>query len=531
MNIKHVCQLLFLTAGVSACSGLDTFNNNRHNTSPDTNIETRSFNATYLSVAEIRQQGLTSVDLTQQSIDLINQLDRSGPSLNSVVEINPEALTIARNLDQGPSKGPLHGIPVLLKDNIDTGDKMQTTAGSLALVGQPATNDALIVQQLRSAGAVILGKTNLSEWANFRSRKFISGWSARGGQTKNPHVLDRSPCGSSSGSAVAVAAGLVTLAVGTETDGSILCPSAMNGIVGIKPSRGLVSQHGIVPLSHSQDTAGPMARTVTDAAMLLQVLASSSADSIRPQTTQKQDSNYSVHLNSQFLRGKRIGVLVDRRGLHPATDELFLQALESFTAAGAELVQDLKLAQLSEVYAPEYQVLLYDFKHDINNYLKSRAGIAVGNLAEIIAFNETHATQEMPYFGQDILIEAQQKGGLNTPEYSQALEKSRYYAGAAGIEALLEEHQLDALVAPAYPPAYLIDPVFGDNFMFGNSTAAAVAGNPSITVPAGFDHNLPVGIVLIGHHQQDAKLIGMAYAFEQQHQAWRPPKFLPSVSN
>ncbi len=511
MNILHICWALILLVATNIVAA---------------QIKTGNFD----SIDYIKRQELSSEALTQQSIDIINALDRNGPQLNAVVEINPDALAIAAQMDRTAKQSPLHGIPVLIKDNIDTADKMQTSAGSLALLGAPAIKDAVIVSKLRAAGMVVLGKTNLSEWANFRSRQSISGWSARAGQTKNPHVLDRSPCGSSSGSAVAVAAGMAPLAVGTETDGSILCPAAMTGIVGMKPSRGLVSQSGIIPLSHNQDTAGPMARTVTDAALLLQVLAGSGPNDPLTVVADQHVSDYSQHLNRNYLHGKRIGVLTDQSGQHPATHRIFKQAVTSAESAGAVLIKNLSLPNIDQVYEPEYQVFLYDFKHGINQYLKNRPGIEVRNLTQLIAFNEKHKDRQMPYFGQDIFIEAAQKGDLNTPEYTRSLEQSRYHAGQAGINALMQKHQLDALVAVAYSPAFLIDPVFGDNFGFGNSTAAAVAGNPSITVPAGFVHALPVGIVLIGKYWQDAELIGMAYAFEQAHGAWQAPRFLPTIA-
>ncbi|BFM04976.1 amidase [Halioxenophilus aromaticivorans] len=481
------------------------------------------------TIADIRKLGLTSQALVEKSIADINRLDRSGPTLNSVVEINPEALQLAKQLDGQAPLSSLHGLPVLLKDNIDTGDKMQTTAGSLALLGTPAPEDAHLVKRLRSAGVLILGKTNLSEWANFRSSQSISGWSARGGQTKNPHVLDRSPCGSSSGSAVAVAAGIVPLAVGTETDGSILCPSAMNGIVGIKPTRGLVSRSGIVPLSHSQDTAGPMARTVADAAALLAIMAGSDPNDESTELADQHQNDYQAYLKTDYLRGKRIGVLINKQGLHAGTDAIFEMALKSFDAAGAVLIDDLSLPHQADIGEPEFTVLLHDFKHDINRYLGLRPNLKVSNLAELIAFNERHARKELAYFDQSIFIKAEQTSGVSHSDYTNALEKSRHYAGSAGIDALMQEHGLDALVAPAYTPAFLIDPVFGDSFGYGNSSPAAVSGYPSITVPAGFDHHLPVGIVLMASQWQDGELIGMAYAFEQQHQAYKPPGFLPTL--
>jgi len=485
----------------------------------------------YDSVDQLRKKSLSSEAMVEAAIERINAVDRSGPTLNAVLEINPEALAIAKQMDARTSDDPLHGLPVLLKDNIDTGDKMLTTAGSLALAGAPATDDAFIVQRLRDAGAVILGKTNLSEWANFRSNHAISGWSGRGGQTKNPYVLDRSPCGSSSGSAVAVAAGMAPLAVGTETDGSILCPASMNGIVGIKPSRGLVSRSGIIPLSHSQDTAGPMARTVADAALLLTVLAGSDPNDPATELADEHKTDFTQVLDKKALKGKRIGIIANKLGQHAGTDAVFYEAVKTFKKLGAIVVDDVNLPNLAEISDPEYTVLLYDFKYDINRYLEGRKGLGVKSLSDLIAFNHKNTQREMPFFQQEIFIEAEKKGGLDNPEYTKALEMSRHYAGKAGIDAALEEHNLDALLAPAYTPAFLIDPIFGDGFIVGTSTSAAVSGYPSITVPSGQERGLPIGIVLLGAMWSDAKLIAMAYAFEQKHKAWRPPEFLPTVSS
>jgi amidase len=418
---------------------------------------------------------------------------------------------------------------VLLKDNIDTGDRMLTTAGSLALTGAPAAHDAALVARLRKAGALILGKTNLSEWANYRSTHSSSGWSGRGGQTHNPYALDRNPCGSSSGSAVAVAAGLSPVAIGTETDGSVICPSAMNGIVGIKPTLGLVSRTGIVPISHNQDTAGAMARNVSDAAALLTVIAGS--DPADPATTgaDAHATDYTRHLDSNGLRGKRIGVVRKLAGADPNADRVLDAAIATMRAQGAIVVDPVVLPHLAELGPLEHTVLTYDFKHDLNAYLAGRHGLAVHTLADLIAFNDAHAATEMPWFGQELFLEAEKAGTLQDPAYVRAQARAKQLAGPEGIDAALRAHHLDALLAPGPGPAFMTDPVLGDHVVGGASQPAAMAGYPSITVPAGFAHGLPIGIVLFAGKWSEPKLISIAYGFEQHSHARRPPRFAATI--
>lgn len=465
----------------------------------------------------------------------IEQLDRQGPALNSVNEVNPEAPAIAEALDKerrdrGP-RGPLHGIPVLIKDNIDTADAMATTAGSLALVGARPARDAFVVERLRAAGAVILGKTNLSEWANFRSTRSTSGWSSRGGQTRNPYALDRSPCGSSSGSAVAVAANLCVAAVGTETDGSIVCPAGMNGVVGIKPTVGLVSRSGIIPIAHSQDTAGPMARTVRDAAILLGALAGVDADDPATEASQgRAHADYTQFLDEDGLRGARIGVARNFFGFHPQVDAIMEAAIEVMRAAGAEIVDPANVATAGQFRESEMEVLLTEFKVDLNRYLAGLGPEAqVHSLEEVIAFNEQHREQVMPYFGQELFVMAAEKGSLSDEAYTRALAKNHRLARDEGIDATLQEHGLDAIVAPTNGPAWLIDPITGDHYGGGSSSAAAVAGYPNITVPAGAVYGLPIGISFFASAFQEPTLLRLAYAFEQATRARRRPGFRTTV--
>jgi amidase len=478
----------------------------------------------------------TSRRLVELYLNRISQIDTAGPQLRSVIEQNPEALAIADALDaeratKGP-RGPLHGIPVLIKDNIDTGDRMMTTAGSLALQGPPAPRDAFVVERLRAAGVVILGKTNLSEWANFRSATSTSGWSARGGLVKNPYVLDRNPCGSSSGTGAAIAASLAAGGVGTETDGSIVCPSAIGALVGIKPTVGLVSRSGIVPISHSQDTAGPMTRTVADAAVLLGALVG--ADARDPATAAAPASaaeGYLEALKADALQGARIGVARGNlSGYSPAADRLIDAAIAQMKAKGATIVDPADIPTSAQLDGCELEVLLYEFKTDLNAYLASRGpGDAVHTLKELIAFNERERSREMPYFGQDLFLKAEDKGPLTTPEYLKASSTCRSLARQRGIDAVMTAHRLDALVAPTTGPAWLTDLVNGDHFAGSSSTPAAVAGYPSITVPAGYVDELPVGISFIGRAWSEARLIALAYAYEQATKHRRPPRFRPTV--
>jgi amidase len=464
----------------------------------------------------------------------INAIDRAGPTLRSVIEVNPDALSIADALDaerkKGRVRGPLHGIPVLIKDNIDTGDRMLTTAGSLALQGAPATRDAFIVKKLRAAGAVILGKTNLSEWANFRSTKSTSGWSGRAGQVNNPYALDRNPCGSSSGTGAAIAANLATIGVGTETDGSIVCPSGANALVGIKPTIGLVSRTGIIPISHSQDTAGPMTRSVSDAAALLGAIAGVDPDD-RATVTGRKEMDYSAALKADGLKGARIGVARKKYfGYSAVTDKLIDAAIADMKAQGAVIIDPADIPTAARLDDCEFEILLYEFKHDLDKYLASRTAAAVHSLKDLIAFNEREREREMPFFGQEILISAEKKGPLTSPAYRKALTTCGTRARTLGIDAVMTKFRLDALVAPTGSPAWPTDLVNGDHFIGASSTPAAVAGYPSITVPAGFAFGLPVGVSFIGRPWSEAKLISLAFAYEQATKHRKPPTFAPTVN-
>ena len=476
---------------------------------------------------------LTSRALTRRYLDRIAAIDDAGPTLNAVIETNPDALdeAVARDAERraGRLRGPLHGIPVLLKDNIDA-TPMVNSAGSLALAEHRPRTDAPLVRALREAGAVILGKTNLSEWANFRSTRSSSGWSARGGQTRNPYVLDRSPCGSSSGTGAAVAASLAAAGVGTETDGSVICPAAMNGLVGIKPTVGLVGRSGIIPISKSQDTAGPMARSVADAALLLGVMASASdpGDPASEATAAHRLADYTSALDPNALDGARIGVLRDAMGSNPVLDAAMERAIVAMKAAGATVV-DSEIPTAGKWDDAEYTVLLYEFKDGLNRYLRD-SGVAVDSLEALIAFNTAHADREMPWFGQEILLQAQEKGPLTEPAYLDAAREARRLAGPQGIDAALEQHDLDALIAPSTGPAWLVDPVNGDHFGGAGYGAAAVAGYPSVTVPIGDVHGLPVGAVLMGPKWAEAELIGLAYSLEQATRARTSPRFLPTIA-
>jgi amidase len=481
------------------------------------------------------QQWMTSGRYTAHQIaDLylrrIEAIDRQGPALRSVIELNPDALSIADALDAERrtkgARGPLHGIPILIKDNIDTADKMTTTAGSLALEGSIAAKDAFVVQRLRAAGVVILGRTNLSEWANFRSTHSTSGWSGRGGQVRNPYALDRNPCGSSSGTGAAIAANLSAIGVGTETDGSIVCPSGTNGLVGIKPTLGLVSRSGIIPIAHSQDTAGPMARTVADAAALLNAMKGvDPADPATKASTRYASRDYSSNLDAAALKGARIGVA--RRhyfGYSDVTDRLIDRAIADMKAQGAVIIDPANIPTASKMDACENEVLLYEFKTDLNKYLAALGPTArVHSLSDLIAFNTREAAREMPFFGQELFLSAQKKGSLATPAYRAALAKCRALARAQGIDLVMRQHRLDALVAPTGGPAWTTDLVNGDHFTGASSTPAAVAGYPSITVPAGNAFGLPVGMSFIGTAWTEPKLIALAYAYEQATKHRKPP--------
>ena len=474
---------------------------------------------------------LTSHALAQAYLDRIAAIDRAGPAINAVIELNPDALKEADALDAehkaGKVRGPLHGIPVLLKDNIDA-TPMANSAGSLALADNRPKADAFLVAKLRAAGAVILGKTNLSEWANFRSTRSTSGWSGRGGQTKNPYALDRNPCGSSAGTGSAIAANLAAAGIGTETDGSIICPSAVAGLVGIKPTVGLVSRSGIIPISVSQDTAGPMARSVADAAALLGAIAA--PDPADPAAGERKDAtpiDYTAHLKADALKGARIGVVRKLTGYQPDTDAAFEVAVAALKAAGATVV-DAEIPTLGQWDNDELQMMLYEFKDGLNRYLAG-ANAPYKSLAELIDYNKAHAAQEMPYFGQELFEQAQAKGPLTEPAYLAARDKVRRLAGPEGIDAALRKQNLDALVAPSMSPAWPTDPINGDHFTGAGYGAAAVARYPSLTVPMGEVHGLPVGIVFMGTAWSEPRLVELGYAFEQATHARKPPRLLPAV--
>ena len=477
----------------------------------------------------------TARGLAELYLKRIEQIDRNGPTLRSVIEVNPDALATADALDAERrtrgARGPLHGIPILIKDNIDTADRMTTTAGSLALEGSIAARDAFIVERLRAAGVVLLGKTNLSEWANFRSTRSTSGWSARGGQVKNPYVLDRNPCGSSSGTGAAISANLAVVGVGTETDGSIVCPSAANGLVGIKPTVGLVSRSGIIPIAHSQDTAGPMARTVADAAALLSAMAGPDPRDPATKPSTGRISDYTKVLNRDALRGARIGVARKRYfGYSPSADRVVEAAIEEMKARGAVIVDPADVPTVDELDGCELDVLLYEFKTDLNAYLAARPTVRVRSLREIIAFNEQHKEREMPYFGQELMLMAEEKGPLTSPAYRKARATCRTLAGEHGLDAAIKKFRLDAIVAPTGAPAWLIDHVNGDLLLGASSPLAAVAGYPNVTVPAGEISGLPVGISFMGRAWSEAKLIALAYAYERATTKRRAPGFLPTIT-
>ena len=474
---------------------------------------------------------LTSRTLTQAYLDRIAAIDDAGPQLNAVIDLNPAALTDADALDAerraGRVRGPLHGLPVLLKDNIDVAG-MINSAGSLALAQNRPAKDAFLVARLRKAGAVILGRTNLSEWANFRSTRSSSGWSSRGGQTKNPYALDRNPCGSSSGTGAAIAASLAAVGVGTETDGSIICPSSVNGLVGIKPTVGLVSRNGIIPISISQDTAGPMARNVADAALLLNALAAVDTQDPAGSAAQGQIADdYTSFLRADALRGKRIGLLRQAMGFHPAVDAAMDKAVAALTAGGATIVE-VQLAQYGKWDEPELVLLLYEFKDGLNRYLKA-TGSSPDSLEALIAWNKAHADNVMPFFGQELFEQAQQKGPLTDAAYRKARDTIRSMAGAQVVRAVLDTHRLDALIAPSMSPAWLTDHLLGDHFVGAGYGLAAVAGTPSLTVPIGQSEGLPLGLTFMGRAYAEGVLIGLGQALERALQARQAPQFKASA--
>jgi amidase len=543
-NGKFLAVAVFLTAGIAIAQ------------SPGQ----QRFNLEEATIADLQQKmqsgSETSRSLVDKYLARIEAVDRSGPALHSVLETNPDALAIADQLDaerkaRGP-RGPLHGIPILLKDNIATADRMMTTAGSLALAGTKPPKDAFVALRLRAAGAVILGKTNLSEWANFRSTHSSSGWSGRGGQTKNPYALDRNPSGSSSGSGVAVAANLAAAAVGTETDGSIVSPSNNNSLVGIKPTLGLLSRSGIVPIAHSQDTAGPMARTVADAALLLAAMAGADPDDAatrggpagprvgasslsrdgRPRSSAPTD--YSAALDPNGLKGARIGIVRDKLfGYSLAADQLADAAIVVMKRLGATVVDPVKIPTLGKFGGNEFEVLLFEFKADLNKYLTWLGPASpVHSLKDVIAFNDAHKDQEMPYFSQEILTMAEKKGPLTDPKYKAALTSNRQRARMLGIDAVMTSHKLDALFAPTGGVPWLTDLVNGDSSAANSeapSTITSVAGYPHITVPAGYFRGLPVGVSFFGRAWSEPTLIKLAYSYEQATKHRKAPSFAPTA--
>jgi amidase len=485
------------------------------------------------------QDGMTSGrysahSITEKYLARIDGVDKHGPMLNSVIEVNPDALAIADALDKERkakgARGPMHGIPVLIKDNLDTGDKMMTTAGSLALAGPSAPKDAFVVKKLRDAGAVILGKTNLSEWANIRSSHSVSGWSGRGGLTRNPYALDRNACGSSSGSGAGTSANLCVVSIGTETDGSVVCPSNANGLVGIKPTLGLASRSGIIPISHSQDTPGPMTRTVRDAAILLSVMAGvDPSDKYTAESAGKASSDYTKFLDPAGLKGARIGIPRKYFGFNEAVDKSMEESIAVLKAQGAVIVDPAEIPTFGKFGDTEFTVLLYELKTDLNAYLATRPNAPVHTLKDVIDFNERNRSQEMPYFGQDTFIQAEAKGPLTEKAYLDALETNHRLSRKEGIDAIMNQHKLDALVCPTAGPAWITDLVDGDHATGDSSGAPAVAGYPHITVPAGFTFGVPFGISFFGRAWSEPTLIKLAYAYEQATKARKAPQFLATA--
>ena len=525
-----------LTVGATACGSVDEERPGEtaalvRETSSDFQLEETAIADL---TASMRSGDRTTRSIVSQYLSRIQQLDRQGPMLQSVIETNPEALNISEELDRereaGTVRSPLHGVPVLLKDNIDTADQMTTTAGSLALQGSIPLGDSTVARRLREAGAVLLGKANLSEWANYRSTRSSSGWSARGGQCRNPYALDRSPCGSSSGSGVAVSANLVTVAIGTETDGSIVCPASTNGIVGIKPTVGLVSRSGIVPISATQDTAGPMARTVRDAVVVLGLIAG--VDTRDPATEVAGTlglDDYTPFLDEAGLTGARIGVQRSAFGFHPLVDRLIEDAIVLMRDRGATIVDPIALRPSPTMRRAEVEVMAYEFKTGLNAYLAALPNGEIRSLADLIAFNEAHAGEEMPYFGQERLVEAQRRGSLSEDRYQEAHAVARRLSREEGIDRAMDADTLDAVIAPTGGPAWVIDHVNGDHFSGGSSSLPAVAGYPNITVPAGYVQGLPVGLSFFGRAWSEPTLIRTAYAFEQASRHRQQPAFLPTL--
>jgi amidase len=511
----------------------------RHIVSAAPASDVKPFELDEITISDL-QHGMQSGKFTARSLvekysARIEEIDKRGPAINCVIELNPDAVSIADSLDEerkarGP-RGLLHGVPVLIKDNIDTADKMMTTAGSLALVGSKPAQDSSVVQRLRAAGAVILGKTNLSEWANIRSSHSTSGWSGRGGLTKNPYALDRNPCGSSSGTGAGISANLCAVGIGTETDGSIVCPASSNGLAGIKPTVGLVSRSGIIPISHSQDGAGPMCRTVRDAAILLGALTGVDPQDLATAASQgKSLTNYAQFCDPNGLKGARIGIARKYFGFNDAVDALMEQALDAMKKQGATLVDPADIETFGKFDESELLVFMYELKADLNAYL-ARLGpnAPVHTLKDIIDFNDRNRQKEMPYFGQDLFLKAEAKGPLSEKAYLNALEKNHQLARTEGIDATMDKYHLDAIVAPSGGPAWITDLVNGDHAAGGSSNAAAVAGYPNINVTAGFISSLPVGISFFGRAWSEATLIRLAFAFEHATKARQAPRFLATI--
>jgi amidase len=500
----------------------------------------KPFELDEITITEL-QDGMKSGKFTARSLvekysARIDEIDKHGPSINAVIEMNPDALSIADALDherkaRGP-RGPMHGIPVLIKDNIDTADKMMTTAGSLALVGSKPPQDSFVAQKLRSAGAVILGKTNLSEWANIRCSHSTSGWSGRGGLTKNPYALDRNPCGSSSGTGAGISGSLCAVGIGTETDGSIVCPSSSNGLAGIKPTVGLVSRSGIIPISHSQDGAGPMCRTVRDAAILLGALTGvDPADAATAASAGKSYTDYAQFCDPNGLKGARVGVARKYFGFNDGVDALMEQSLDAMKKQGATVIDPADIETLGKFDETELLVLMYELKADLNAYLAQLGPAApVHSLKDVIEFNERNRQEEMPYFGQDLFLKAEAKGPLTEKAYLDALDKNHQLARAEGIDATMDKYHLDAIVAPTGGPAWITDLLNGDHVAGGSSNSAAVAGYPNINVTAGFVSGLPVGISFFGRAWSEPTLIRLAFGFEQTTKARQAPRFLPAIA-
>ncbi len=505
----------------------------------NSNVIPREFELDELTIDDLQQAmqsgKYSSRSVTEKYLARIQDIDKAGPRINSVIEVNPEALEIAEALDRerkdkGP-RGPLHGVPLLIKDNIDTADRMNTTAGSLALLGSTPPKDAFVASQLRKAGAVILGKTNLSEWANMRSSHSTSGWSGRGGLTRNPYALDRNPCGSSSGTGAAVSSNLCAAGVGTETDGSVVCPSSANGLAGMKPTLGLISRSGIIPIAHSQDTSGPMARTVRDAAILLGAMAGPDADDAATAASAgKIQPDYTKFLDPSGLKGARIGVVRKYFGFNDAVDQLMNTLIDEMKRAGADITDPADIPTIGKFDDTELLVLLYELKADLAIYLARLGDTApVKSLKDVIEFNEKHIAKEMPYFSQDLFLKAEEKGPLTTKEYVDALANNHKQTRADGIDFIMDKFKLDALVAPTGGPAWLTDLINGDHSSGGSSNSAAVAGYPNINVTAGYLYGLPVGISFFGRAWSEPTLLKIAYAFEQLTKARQKPMFLPTI--